>query len=161
MDAKEVVIVRNSHTVRYCPGKETPHARALADSSQLHSASCDSSAQIMPAKDISQVQLAIQKSVDRLISIASGDFARSTGRPVFKVITDGLLINIQQAEAQSRPLSKLAQKRLIGVGAGRFVAFAVSFERSLEVLLNGFNTFFPWCSWCGTLHAHQDRCRPG
>ena len=64
------------------------------------------------------MQLAIQKSVDRLISIASGDFARSTGRQVFKVITDGLLINIQQAvhnaaEAQSRPLSKLAQKRLM------------------------------------------------
>ena len=81
------------------------------------------------------MQLAIEKSVDRLIPIASGDFERSTGRPVFKVITDGLLINIQQAvhnagEAQSRPLSKLAQKRLIGVGAGRFVAFAVGFERS-------------------------------
>ena len=67
----------------------------------------------MPAKDILQVQLAIEKSVDRLIPIANGDFERSTGRPVFKVITDGLLINIQQAEAQSRPLSKLAQKRLM------------------------------------------------
>ena len=69
----------------------------------------------MPAK----AQQAVEESVERLLSSTSGEFERSVGRPLFKDITDGLLIEIQQVvikagdTALPKPLSQLAQKRLM------------------------------------------------
>jgi len=69
----------------------------------------------MPAK----VQQAIRESVERLLPTQDGNFVRSAGRPLFKEITDDTLIEIWQAvreagdAAQPKPLSGLAQKRLM------------------------------------------------
>jgi hypothetical protein len=69
----------------------------------------------VPAK----VQRAVKESAERLLSSTSGEFERSVGRPLFKDITDGLLIEIQQVvinagdAALPKPLSQLAQKRLM------------------------------------------------
>ena len=66
-----------------------------------------------------KVQRAIEESVERLLSITTGDFERTAGRPVFKEITDGLLIELRQvvinagAAVQPKALSGLAQKRLM------------------------------------------------
>ena len=65
------------------------------------------------------MQRAVEESVERLLSSASGAFERSAGRPLFQEITDGLLIEIQQVvmkagdAALPKPLSQLAQKRLM------------------------------------------------
>ena len=65
------------------------------------------------------MQRAVEESVERLLSSTSGDFERSVGRPLFKDITDGLLIEIQQVvikagnAALPKQLSQLAQKRLM------------------------------------------------
>jgi hypothetical protein len=65
------------------------------------------------------VQRAVEESVERLLSSTSGDFERSVGRPLFKDITDGLLIEIQQVvikageAALPKALSQLAKKRLM------------------------------------------------
>jgi hypothetical protein len=56
--------------------------------------------------------------VERLL-FTNGELERSAGRPLFKYITDGLLIEIRQAvraagdAVQPKPLSGLAQKRLM------------------------------------------------
>ena len=68
---------------------------------------------MMPAK----TQRAIQESLGRLLS-TNGELERSTGRPLFKDITDGLLIEIWQAvrdqgDAVQPKISGLAQKRLM------------------------------------------------
>ena len=69
----------------------------------------------MPAK----VQRAVEESVERLLSSTSGAFERTVGQPLFKDITDGLLIEIQQVviiagdAALPKPLSQLAKKRLM------------------------------------------------
>ena len=69
----------------------------------------------MPAK----VQRAVEESVERLLSSTSGAFERTVGQPLFKDITDGLLIEIQQVvikagdAALPKQLSQLAQKRLM------------------------------------------------
>ena len=60
----------------------------------------------------------IQENVQRLL-LLDGNFERSTGRPLFKDITDNLLIEIQQVVSKAgdaalpKPLSQLAQKRLM------------------------------------------------
>ena len=65
------------------------------------------------------MQRAVEESVERLLSSTSGEFERTVGRPLFKDITDGLLIEIQQVvikagdAALPKPLSQLAQKRLM------------------------------------------------
>jgi hypothetical protein len=65
-----------------------------------------------------ETQRAIQESVERLL-FTNGELERSAGRPLFKYITDGLLIEIRQAvraagdAVQPKPLSGLAQKRLM------------------------------------------------
>jgi hypothetical protein len=57
--------------------------------------------------------------VERLLPTQDGNFVRSAGRPLFKEITDDTLIEIWQAvreagdAAQPKPLSGLAQKRLM------------------------------------------------
>jgi hypothetical protein len=66
----------------------------------------------------SEVALAIQKSAERLLPTSDGVFERSSGPPLTKEITDGLLVDIHQAvndigESMQPKLSGLARKRLM------------------------------------------------
>ena len=61
---------------------------------------------------------AIRESAERLLSTKDGVFDRSGGRALAKKITDGLLIDIQEAvngaaDAATPKLSGLARKRLM------------------------------------------------
>jgi hypothetical protein len=66
----------------------------------------------------SEVPLAIQESAERLLPTSDGVFDRSSGPPLTKEITDGLLVDIHQAvndigESMQPKLSGLARKRLM------------------------------------------------
>ena len=113
---------RDGHRPYHQNGTISPrralHALALVDSPQpplFILPRLTVCTQILPAK----VQQAVEESVERLLSSTRGDFERSVGRPLFKHITDGLLIEIQQVVIKAgdgalpKPLSQLAQKRLM------------------------------------------------
>ena len=66
----------------------------------------------------SEVPLAIRESAERLLPTSDGVFDRSSGPPLTKEITDGLLVDIHQAvndigESMQPKLSGLARKRLM------------------------------------------------
>ena len=116
MDARGPDIVHTLHTVRLSRF-ETPYARALYSSQSgpcAYCASADPFAQILP----SEVLHFVQETAHRLLQVVDGVFERSPTRLV-EEITDDLLIEIRQAvisagdAAQPKPLSRLAQKRLM------------------------------------------------